>query len=129
MSEEKVTLSDFANGGLEEVYQLKVQEVLQNVHNVNTPPDAKRKIVIELVFKPDDDRRTIVTAFVVKTSLANTKGGGTLLFTGDAKKDGKFPLVEHNPKQLRLSEIDKAGTQPAPEPKPESAPPTAQERA
>lgn len=96
------TLSTVGGGGLEELYQQAVQEVFENIHNVNTDPDAKRKITIELIFKPNEERTEVGTAIVVKKSLAGVKGFTTRFHTAAHKKDGKFVILEHDPKQLGL---------------------------
>jgi hypothetical protein len=103
---ENITLATVGGGGLEELFQNALQEVLQNIHNVNTKADAKREINIKVIFKPDEERTAITAGVGVSVKLVGVKGFGTQLFTGDQKKDGKYQLVEHNPKQLRLSSMD-----------------------
>lgn len=103
---EKVTLSNFGNGGMEELFQVALQKVLADIQDVNSKPDAKRGIDITIIFKPNEERREIVAAFQVREKIANARGAGTLLFTGNLKKDGRFVATEYNPRQMRLSESD-----------------------
>lgn len=104
----KVSLSSFANGGLEELFQIALQRVLGDVQDVNTKPDAKRAIDIKIVFEPNEERRAVVASCAVSEKLAGARGVGTLIFTGDLKRDGKFVATEHNPRQMRLAEADVA---------------------
>lgn len=104
MEYKPVSLSTIANGAAEELFQAELQEILENIQNINTDPESKRSITIQLVFQPNDDRRILKVGVAVKKNIAAVRGAATVLYTGDAKRDGKFQALEHNPKQLRLSE-------------------------
>lgn len=99
-----VTLSSIANGGVEELFQAAIQEILQNIQNINTPPDAKRCIDIKIVFKPNEERTTIQVGVSVAPKLASIRGTGTVIYTGDRKVGGRFQAVETNLKQMRISD-------------------------
>jgi hypothetical protein len=101
-----VTLSDIANGGLEELFQAAQQQLLANIHNPNTPAEAKRSIDIKLLYVTDEERREIRVAIAVTPKLASVRGTGTTLYTSDRPKQGKFLALETNLKQMRLDEAE-----------------------
>ena len=56
MEPEEVSLSNLCGGGVEEVFQREFAAVLANIADVNTDPEAKRKITLEFTVEPFEDR-------------------------------------------------------------------------
>lgn len=111
-----ITLSTLKAGALEELFQAALQTVMTNIHDINTPAESKRAIVIEIVFKADEERRQVDVGMSVKPKLVSIRGTGTVVFTEDRKDKGKFPVIESNYRQSRIGDaIAAANTEHAPD--------------
>lgn len=86
----KKSVLEMAMGGIAEVVDREVDRVICNVMDPSTKATAKRKIVLTMVFKPDEYRErldmdvqaksTLAPVTPIKTTLCITKGrGGELL--------------------------------------------------
>lgn len=86
----KKSILEMAMGGIAEVVDREVDRVICNVMDPSTKATANRKIVLTMVFKPDEYRErldmdvqakaTLAPVTPIKTTLCITKGrGGELL--------------------------------------------------
>lgn len=75
-------LSELAEGGVQEKLELELKKVFDNIQDMNTEAEAKRKITLTLEFKPDKNREIVHTNSSFKTNLAPTVGVGTTILTG-----------------------------------------------
>jgi len=83
-----------------EQFEIKLQEVIQNIMNPNTPFNASRKIVLELTFKPNDEDREMVTVQAKsKSTLAPYKSINIQMAVG--KADGEFVAEEIGKGQIK----------------------------
>jgi len=100
MEKETVTLSNLCSGAVEEVFQREWSEVLQNISDVNTDAEAKRKITLEFTIEPFEDRSGAQVTFACKSKVVPVtavKGTVFLQRSGTA-----IVAVPHDPKQIRL---------------------------
>lgn len=67
---ERVTLGNLAGGGAEEIFQRELARVLANIGDVNTMPQAKRKIVLTMDFLAKETRDGCEAWISVQTTLA-----------------------------------------------------------
>lgn len=96
-----ITLSSIGNGAAFELFQERLTEVLENIQDPNTDPDASRKIVLEFTFKMRDGSREMGGVTIkAKTSLAGTKPVGAVVYVG--RKDGRVVADEHDPRQFGM---------------------------
>lgn len=86
--EQMADLSTIGGGAIAEKFAAELKAVLANIKDPNTESDAKRKITIEFVFKPDSDRERIFTAISAHSTLAATRPTGDVLYLG--KQDGEL---------------------------------------
>lgn len=78
-----MTIANIAGGSLVERANEKIQEVLANIMDVNTPADKKRSVVITLTFVSDDDNRDIsYVDFDVKSKLVAARKISTIVACG-----------------------------------------------
>jgi len=63
-------LDDLMDGGVTERFNAALAEVLQNVFDPNTAPDAKRKISLIFTFTPNERRSDMDLKSDVKITLA-----------------------------------------------------------
>lgn len=95
-----VTLPTLAAGAVVEAYDAEFDRVLRNIADPNTDPKATRKIVLEIVVKPNEDRDAADVFVKTKTVLASTRPTATRIFIGP--RDGKLAAIEADPRQPGL---------------------------
>lgn len=97
---EQVSLSNLCGGAVEEVFQREFAAVLANVADINTAPEAKRKIVLEFELKPFEDRSGAQVTFSCKSKTAAVEQvKGTVFFQ---RRGTTFVAIPHDPQQARL---------------------------
>lgn len=77
-------LTTIGGGAALEKFDHELKKVLNNIRDLNTDPKAKRKIVLEIVFQPDEDRELVRTSVAARCVLASTKPTLANLFVGRA---------------------------------------------
>ena len=94
-----------ASGAIEERVDYEVSRVIDNILDLNTKPDAKRKITITLVFQPDSERKHIAIQAEAKSTLVPTAAVATsMIITADG--NGEMVVAEMVPQipgQLNMS--------------------------
>ncbi|SEB15969.1 hypothetical protein SAMN05421743_12170 [Thalassobacillus cyri] len=84
----EINLSKLANGGLQERFNAEMERILDNIADQNTDPGAKRKVTMNITFKPNDNRDIADTVIEVKSTLAPAVGVPTSIVIGQ-DNDGK----------------------------------------
>ncbi len=77
-----VSLSDIADGEVQEQFTAEMKKVAQNILDVNTKAKDKRKVTIELTLEPNDQRDAIDVTINIKSKLAPQIGVGTTMLVG-----------------------------------------------
>ena len=94
-----------AAGAIEEKVDYEVSRVIDNILDLNSKPDAKRKVTITLEFLPDAERKHITIAATAKSTLVPTAAVATsVIITNDG--NGEMVVAELTPQipgQLNLS--------------------------
>ncbi|SEH77810.1 hypothetical protein SAMN05192559_10465 [Halobacillus karajensis] len=70
MDEYEMKLSEVADGALQEQFNSEHQRVVENMFDRNTEAKVKRKITIELVYQPNEQREIAGLTVQVKSKLA-----------------------------------------------------------
>jgi hypothetical protein len=78
--EQLADINTIGAGAAAEKFAAELQAVLENIRDLNTQPDAKRKIVMEWVFEPDEDRERVLVA--ITAVFAATKPSGEVMYVG-----------------------------------------------
>jgi hypothetical protein len=97
---EQVTLGNLCGGAIEEVFQRELQAVLANIADVNTDPEAKRKITLEFVISPFEDRSGAQITFGCKSKTVAVEAVKGTVFL--QRKGLVMVAIPHDPKQSRL---------------------------
>lgn len=85
-----------AQGAIEERLDYEMKRVMENILDPNAKAGQKRKIVLTIELKPDEDRQHIHVSATAKSALAPTNPVYTSLYvTGD--KNGELTVVEAIP--------------------------------
>ncbi|MDK9899797.1 replication terminator protein, partial [Klebsiella pneumoniae] len=87
-------LSELAEGAIQEKLDGELQKVFQNIHDPNTPAEAKRVVTIKLEFKPDGTRQVIAVSSDFTTKLAPVEGVSTTVLTGKDLSTGQVEAHE-----------------------------------
>jgi len=66
----EINLAELAQGAVNEQFQKNFQSVIDNIYDPNTPAKATRKLTIEMIFKPDEDREMAKISSKTKLLLA-----------------------------------------------------------
>lgn len=75
-------LATIGNGAVAEKFAQELRAVLENIRDPNTEAKAKRKVVIEFVFSPTEDRERVHTYISARSVMAASKPTGDMLFIG-----------------------------------------------
>ena len=85
-----------AQGAIEEKVDYEVSRVIDNILDMNTKPDAKRKITVTLEFVPDAERKRINLFVNAKSALVPTAAVATsMMITTDS--NGELVVAEMVP--------------------------------
>jgi hypothetical protein len=93
-------------GGLIERLNIEIRKVLENVADVNTEATKKRKVKLELVIRPNEQRNMADVDIVVSSVLAPPEAMTTSITYGKNYKTGEVEAFEmasgENPNQGSL---------------------------
>ena len=100
----KESILRMASGAIEEKVDYEVSRVIDNIIDPNTQPDAKRKTVITLEFRPDAERKHIAISATAKSSLVPTAAASTaVMITSDGNGEMVVAeMVPHIPGQMNM---------------------------
>ena len=106
----KNSILDMATGAIKERVDYDVTKVIDNILDLNTKAQAKRKIVLTIEFVPDKKRKKIAISVTSKASLCPTNPVSTAL-AFVPNRDGEAQLVEMVPQvpgQMALDGTEQA---------------------
>lgn len=84
---EITSLSEMANGAVNERFNYELQKVVENICDPNTDPKKKRKITLTMVIEPDAKREQAHISIETKTTLCPAQPELTTIIIG-VDKDG-----------------------------------------
>lgn len=96
----EITLDNAGNGVAVELFKHEMDRVANNIADVNTKPDATRKITLTFEFKPDASRDEVKMHISAKSTLVPVKSYSRTAHFG--KKNGKPTLLDQDEKQTEL---------------------------
>ena len=100
MEQGNVNLGNICGGAVEEVFQKELAGVLENIGDVNTAPEAKRKMTLEFNFEPFPDRSGAKVTFSCKSKVVPVESVSGTMFL--QRRGTAMVAVPHDPKQARL---------------------------
>ncbi|MGH9728456.1 MAG: hypothetical protein ACRD4V_07680 [Candidatus Acidiferrales bacterium] len=103
---QQVSLSNLCGGAIEEVFQREFASVLQNIADVNTDAEAKRKITLEFTIAPFEDRSGAQVTFACKSKTVPVEAVKGTVFL--QRRGLVMVAVPHDPKQIRMFDGKKA---------------------
>lgn len=96
-----LNIGNICGGAVPEVFDREVKEILDNISDLNTDPEAKRQITLTFDFAAGPDRKSAIVRFSCKSKGApissvagtiffSTRQGVTQAFTEDPRQDRLF---------------------------------------
>ena len=96
-NENRASILQMARGAIQERVDYEVCKAVDNILDLNTDPTAKRKIVLTIEMKPDENRQYIKISASAKSALAPVLPVGTTLGIAANTDTGEMVLVESTP--------------------------------
>lgn len=93
----RASILQMARGAIQERVDYEVCKAVDNIMDLNTDPTAKRKIVLTIEMKPDENRQYIKISASAKSALAPVLPVGTTLGIAANPDTGEMVLVESTP--------------------------------
>ena len=90
-----LSLTDLANGALQEKANAAMQKVIDNMQDPNTPWKNQRQINIKIAFVQNEDRDDMAVAVSVDTKLAPVTPVLTRMAVGKDLRSGKVYAQEY----------------------------------
>lgn len=105
-----LTLLNICNGAAAEIFDRELNQVLENIADINTSSEKRRKIVLTFDFKPYSDRSAAEVSLTCKSTLAPVnqinasafivrKDGAVRAFNNDIRQGEMFPTEEPAPRE------------------------------
>lgn len=106
----KNSILDMATGAIKERVDYDVTKVIDNILDLNTKAQAKRKITLTIEFAPDEDRKKIAISVTSKATLCPTNPVSTALaFVPNQKGEAQLvEMVPQVPGQMALDGSEQA---------------------
>jgi hypothetical protein len=70
-----LNIDNICSGAFREIFERELREVLKNIKDPNTPPQAKRTMSFTFTFKPFVDRSGAEIELYLETQLVGLKDG------------------------------------------------------
>ena len=96
-NQNRASILQMARGAIQERVDYEVCKAVDNILDLNTDPTAKRKIVLTIEMKPDENRQYIKISASAKSALAPVLPVGTTLGIAANPDTGEMVLVESTP--------------------------------
>ena len=93
-----INLQTLARGALAELFSSEFEKVVENILDPNTSHKNPRKIKIELVFRPEEDRKSADITMTVVAVVTPVKSVKSRMYVG--KQGNRIMAAEYNPQQL-----------------------------
>lgn len=106
----KNSILDMATGAIKERVDYDVTKVIDNILDLNTKAQAKRKITLTIEFAPDEDRKKIAISVTSKATLCPTNPVSTALaFVPNGQGEAQLvEMVPQVPGQMALDGSEQA---------------------
>lgn len=94
---DRISILEACGGAFKERVDRAMGEVVDNILDLNTSPNAKRSVTITMRIAPSNDRSTLSIEFTAKTALAPAEPVGTTIYITSIAGTGEMVLAEKPP--------------------------------
>lgn len=102
MNPEVISLTTICHGGVPEVFERELSEVLKNIADPNTAPEKARTLTLKFTFKPTEDRSGAAIDFSCRASLQPVKMVKSNLYL--SRQAGQLKAYASDHRQLSIPE-------------------------
>jgi hypothetical protein len=95
-----ITLETVGGGAAAELFERELATVLQNIQDPNTTALTKRRIRLDFVVVPTEDRAQATVGVFASSTLAPIKPAVSTLYMG--RRQGRLVAVGYDPRQTEL---------------------------
>lgn len=109
---QKIDLNTFANGAMQEKFDIALENVLKNLHDPNTSFKVKRGITIDIGFTQNEVRDDAKVSISIKTKIAPVIPIETSIGMGKDLQTGNIEIQEYGKQikgQINIDEMDIPG--------------------
>jgi hypothetical protein len=103
--QQNVTLENLGHGAAAEMFQKELENVIANIVDPNTKPDAVRTITLKMKVKPGKDRGLCSVEIACDCKVASVQPFETAMYVG--MEHGVAAATEYAPQQANLFPDDK----------------------
>ncbi len=103
MSIEHLTLTNVARGMAPQIFQREFERVLENIKDTRTSAIKQRKITLDFIIIPDQERHTFSIEVKGKSNLAEGSGAKGFAFAS-LDSEGNPVATLNDPEQLSLAD-------------------------
>ena len=98
----ELTLTTIAGGALHEQVTREIRKLCANILDPNTDAEAKRKLQITIVLKPNDKRNLVDITYDVKATTIGPEAGSAVAFLAidplsDTEEAALYEVPTHKP--------------------------------
>lgn len=97
---QEMKLETLGGGAAAEMFNAEIENMILNIADPNTDPEAVREITLKVSVKPQATRDKAIVGIQVKTKFAPANPFATMIFIG--MDNGIMKAVESNPQQPEL---------------------------
>ncbi len=98
---EHVTLTNIARGMVPQLFQREYEKVLENIKDTRVSATRQRKITIEIIVTPDEERHVLTHEVRASCKLPEAAGAKGFAFT-TLDSEGNVIATLNDPEQLSL---------------------------
>jgi len=110
MNLDKLTLDNICNGAVPERFNRALQAILKNIRDANAPARQKRKMTLEFIFEPHQDRSGAEVLFAIKEKLAGDEEVKGNIYMAQPP-GGELTAYPRDPRQELLFSTGDSATQ------------------
>lgn len=96
----EMNLANLGGGALMECAAVELRKICDNIADPNIKTDAKRKLQINIIVKPDANGQMALITYEVKTTMPGPDAGKTMAyiaFTPETREISLFEVAAHPP--------------------------------
>lgn len=101
MEMDEVNVGNVCRGALFEMFDKLFPQLLTNIKDPNTKATAKRKLTIEIILEPNDERNYADVQIVPSIKMSGMKPATGSIFIASVK--GKATAFNHDPRQDEIN--------------------------
>ena len=99
----RINLSNLDGGALQELFEAKLPQILDNIRDPNTRPETQRVITVTIKIKPTKSRKEAELIYGITTKLAAANERSTTVFLSKDAGTGE-PCLKEYPQDKDIEE-------------------------